>query len=162
MKKSFVSLFLSASLLAGISQANEDKNSNIYDAQRIVDIFYTLNYDKNDPKGKMNHAVGFCGNGSFIPSKDITSKLDIPFLNQKSIDAQVRYSLGGALKTDKSKPRGVAIKLNGENEAWTMVMLNTEINFAKNLQEFGQFFEMNIPVNGKVDKENIAKLMKEV
>ena len=70
--------------------------------------------------------------------------------------------MGGALKTDKSKPRGVAIKLNGENEAWTMVMLNTEINFAKNPQEFGQFFEMNIPVNGKVDKENIAKLMKEV
>lgn len=70
--------------------------------------------------------------------------------------------MGGALKTDKSKPRGLAIKLNGENEAWTMVMLNTEINFAKNPQEFGQFFEMNIPVNGKVDKENIAKLMKEV
>jgi catalase len=70
--------------------------------------------------------------------------------------------LGGALKTDKSKLRGLAIKLNGENEAWTMVMLNTEINFAKNPQEFGQFFEMNIPVNRKVDKENVAKLMKEV
>ena len=70
--------------------------------------------------------------------------------------------MGGALKTDKSKPRGLAIKLNGENEAWTMVMLNTEINFAKNPQEFGQFFEMNIPVNRKVDKENVAKLMKEV
>ena len=70
--------------------------------------------------------------------------------------------MGGALKTDKSKLRGLAIKLNGENEAWTMVMLNTEINFAKNPQEFGQFFEMNIPVNRKVDKENVAKLMKEV
>ncbi len=70
--------------------------------------------------------------------------------------------MGGALKTDKSKPRGLAIKLNGENESWTIVMLNTGINFAKNPQESGQFFEMNIPVNGKVDKENIAKLMKDV
>ena len=68
--------------------------------------------------------------------------------------------MGGALKTDKSKLRGLAIKLNGENEAWTMVMLNTEINFAKNPQEFGQFFEMNIPVNGKVDKRMLLNLWK--
>lgn len=41
----------------------------------------------------MNHAVGFCGNGSFVPSKDITSKLDIPFLNQKNIVLQMTHFL---------------------------------------------------------------------
>lgn len=67
MKKNFISLFLSASIFTGFAQANEQINSNIYDAQKIADIFYTLNYDEKNPKGKVNHAVGFCGNGSFIP-----------------------------------------------------------------------------------------------
>ena len=162
MKKNYLSLLLSAYLFTNIASANEKNMTNVYDAQRIADIFTTLNADPKDPKKKVNHAVGFCGNGSFLPSSEITSVLDIPFLKQKEINAQVRYSLGGALSSDKTKPRGMAIKIAGADETWTMVMLNTEINFAKNPEEFGQFFEMNIPVDGKQDREKISKLMKEV
>ncbi len=162
MRKSCLSLFISACLLSGVAQADEKSGAEIYDAQKIADIFYTLNANPKDPKGKVNHIVGFCANGSFTPSKEISSVLDIPFLRQKNISTQVRYSLGGAILSDKSKPRGMAMKLTGESETWTMVMLNTEINFAKDPQEFGQFFEMRIPLNGKPNHAKIAKLSKEV
>ncbi len=41
---------------------------------------------------------------------------------------------------DKSKPRGMAIKMQGDGDLWTMVMLNLPIVFAKNAKEFGDFF----------------------
>lgn len=41
-------------------------------------------------------------------------------------------------------------------------MLNTEINFAKNPQEFGEFFAMRVPKDGKVDTDYIAKKTQEV
>ena len=46
----------------------------------------------------------------------------------------------------------MALKLENQNASWTMVMLNTEINFAKNPNEFAQFYEMKIPKNGKVEE----------
>lgn len=158
MKKSCLSLVLSACLFSGLAYAEE----KVYNAEKIADIFYALNGDPKDPQRKVNHAKGFCTHGSFIPAKGITSKIDIPLFNQKSIPTQVRYSLGGAHMSDKTKPRGMALKMMGDNDSWTMVMLNTEINFAKNPQEFGQFFEMRIPVNGKPDVEKIKRLTKEV
>ncbi len=137
-----------------------DTMNDTYDAEKIADIFYALNGDKADPHKKINHSKGFCTAGEFIPSKSLS--VDVPLLKQGSINAEVRYSLGGAILDDKSKTRGMALRLLGKDNQWTMVMLNTEINFAKNPQEFGQFFEMRIPVNGKVDTKKIAKLTKEV
>ncbi len=83
-------------------------------------------------------------------------------LGEGKIPVEFRYSLGGAVMSDKSKPRGLALRIQGQNETWTMVMLGTEINFARTPEEFGQFFEMRLPVNGKVDQEKIQRLMKEV
>lgn len=135
-----------------------------YNSLAIADIFYELNGDSRDPHKKINHTKGFCATGIFTPAKDITKKLDIPLLSQNSLKAEVRYSLGGGnkLASDKSKPRGMAIKLDGSKESWEIVMLNTEINFAKNPQEFGEFFAMRIPKNGKVDSSYIEKRTNEV
>lgn len=134
----------------------------VYDAQRIADTFVKLNGDKDNPKAKVNHAKGFCATASFKPENGITKIIDIPMFKQGSIPTEIRYSLGGAVKDDKSKTRGMALKMKGKSEEWTMVMLNTEINFAKNPKEFVQFFEARLPVKGKIDHKKIAKLTKEV
>ncbi|MDA3966504.1 MULTISPECIES: catalase family peroxidase [Helicobacter] len=151
-------LLLCFSILAiNVAFANQT-----YDEQKIADIFYQLNGDPKDPHKKVNHSKGFCASGEFVVNKNGISNIDLPLFLQNKIPVDIRYSLGGGNMDDKSKPRGMAINFNGDKESWTMVMLNTEINFAKNPQEFGQFFEMRIPVNGKVNNEKIAKLTKEV
>ena len=151
---------VSGLLIAAMSAyANETKQ---YDAEGIADVFYALNGDSKDPHKKINHAKGFCANGEFIPANNITKTLNIPLLKEKSINTLVRYSLGGAMLSDKSKPRGMALKIQGQQDEWEIVMLNTEINFAKNPQEFGEFFAMRIPKDGKVDTAYIAKRTSEV
>lgn len=139
-------------------------NAEEYDANRIADIFYALNGDPSDSTKKVNHTKGFCASGEFIPAKGITKVLDINLLKQSIIPTQVRYSSGGgSVKiSDKDKPKGLALKINGDEDSWEVVMLNTEINFAKDPEEFGKFFEMRIPKNGKVDQANVAKMLKEV
>lgn len=128
----------------------------------IADIFYRLNGDPKNPKMKINHTKGFCASGVFIPNKDISKKINIPLLEQKKIKTLARFSLGGAVMDDRSKGRGLALRLEGDKETWTMVMLNSEINFARTPEEFFQFFSMKIPVDGKVDQAKIAKLTSEV
>lgn len=151
---------VSGLLIAAMSAyANETKQ---YDAEGIADVFYALNGDSKDPHKKINHTKGFCANGEFIPANNITKTLNIPLLKEKSINTLVRYSLGGAMFSDKSKPRGMALKIQGQQDEWEIVMLNTEINFAKNPQEFGEFFAMRIPKDGKVDTAYIAKRTSEV
>ncbi|TXE87617.1 catalase [Campylobacter volucris] len=158
--KKYITSCLAFCCLSGAMYADEIK----YDAQKIADIFYQLNADPNNPKAKVNHAKGFCAMGSFEPAQSINKEIDIPLLTQKNLPIQVRYSLGGAFKDDKSKTRGMAIRIEDpkSSSTWTMVMLNTEINFAKNPTEFGQFFEMRLPINGKVDQEKIKKMTQEV
>ncbi len=152
MKKIGLSLCLVFSL--GFLKAHE------VSAEEIADIFYKLN--AKEPKMKINHTKGFCAKGVFLPNPQARKDLDVPLLNEKEIPASVRYSLGGVAMDDKSKVRGMALKLENQNASWTMVMLNTEINFAKNPKEFAQFFEMRIPKNGKVDEARIKKLYEEV
>ncbi|GAA8041475.1 catalase [Helicobacter pylori] len=152
MKKISLSLCLVFSL--GFLKAHE------VSAEEIADIFYKLN--AKEPKMKINHTKGFCAKGVFLPNAQAKKDLDVPLLNEKEIPASVRYSLGGVAMDDKSKVRGMALKLENQNASWTMVMLNTEINFAKNPNEFAQFFEMRIPKNGKVDEARIKKLYEEV
>lgn len=131
-------------------------------SDEIADVFYKLNLRADDPKMKINHAKGFCSLGEFVPNKEINEAIDVPLLQQDSIPTAVRFSLGGAVMDDKSKGRGMALRMQGKDETWTMVMLNSEINFARTPEEFKQFFEMKIPVNGKVDHEKIKKLTQEV
>ena len=157
--------FIATSIMSATMYLNAQNNEfKEYDSLGIADVFYALNGDSNDPHKKINHTKGFCAIGTFTPAKNITKIIDIPLLNEKSLKAEVRYSLGGGnkLASDKSKPRGMAIKLNGKKESWEIVMLNTEINFAKNPQEFGEFFAMRIPKNGKLDSSYIAKRTSEV
>lgn len=128
--KKYISSCLAICCLSGAIYANEVE----YDAQKIADIFYQLNADPKNPKAKVNHAKGFCVMGTFEPTLSINKEVDVPLLTQKSLPIQVRYSLGGAFKDDKSKTRGMAIRIIDpkDSASWTMVMLNTEINFAKN------------------------------
>lgn len=152
-----ISIYLCA-FLATQTLAQDQKH---YDAATIAEIFTKLNGDPKKPTQKVNHAKGFCASGIFYPNQSLQNNFNLPLFKQKQIPAQIRYSLGGAFMSDKTKTRGIAIKLEG-NETWTMVLLNTPINFAKDPDEFGQFFDMRLPVNGKVDKEKIDRLMKEV
>lgn len=145
----FISTFFASVLMA-------------YDAEQIADMFFKLNPSAEKNKVKPNHTKGFCASGNFVPSKDINKEVDIGILKSDSIFADLRYSLGGAEINDKSKTRGLALNLSSDNEVWTMVMTNAEINFAKDANEFGQFFEMKIPVNGKLDTDKIKKLTNEV
>lgn len=144
-------------LLISFVFAKDD--NNVYDAERIANIFYELNGDSNDPSKKINHTKGFCALGDFMPSKEAKSLFNVPLLNEKVIPTQVRFSMGGGSNkiSDKTKVKGLGLKLRGNTDTWEIVMLNTEINFAKDLKEFGQFFEMRIPKNGKVDVETIKK-----
>ncbi|KAB0575309.1 catalase [Helicobacter pullorum NCTC 12824] len=140
--KKVLTICASTCLLGTFVNAQE----TIYDPDKIAEIFYKLNGDPNDSKARVNHKKGFCANATFIADKNFNlSNLNIPLFNQAAIPVQVRYSLGGAIQDDKSKQRGMALKFMGNEDSWTMVMLNTEINFAKNPKEFGQFFEMKIP-----------------
>ena len=143
----------------------DSKDSQKYDAEAIADIFYKLNGDPKDPHKKINHTKGFCAVGKFIPQKGIDSKLKIPLLAESSIPTQVRYSLGGGNPhaSDKSKLRGMALKMEGKKDSWELVMFNAEINFAKNPQEFWQYFAIRVPgKDGKPDNEKIKKLTNEV
>lgn len=49
--------------------------------------------------------------GTFKPAQSINKEIDVPLLTYKSLPIQVRYSLGGAFKDDKSKTRGMAIRI---------------------------------------------------
>lgn len=133
-----------------------------YDAQAIADIFYQLNGDPHNPRKKLNHTQGFCASGELVPLGANLKHYDIPILRAQSLPVQIRFSLGGGNTSDKTKPRGLALKIAGHTESWEMALLNTEINFAKNPQEFGRFFAMRIPKDGKLDTQQIAKTTKEV
>ncbi len=132
-------------------------------AESIADLFYELNGDSNDPHKKINHAKGFCAIGEFKPLSNISKAYNIPLLKETNIPTQVRFSLGGGNPnaSDASKTRGLALKINGQEDSWEIVAINTQINFAKNLEEFSKFFEIRVPKNGKVDTENLAKVTKE-
>lgn len=128
-------------------------------AEKIADTFYKLNYNPKTPHMKINHTKGFCSIGQFKPNSKVLERLNIKLLSQKEIPALVRYSLGGAEMDDRSKGRGMVVRLQGKDGAtWTMVMLNSEINFARTPEEFLKFFEMKIPVNGKVDMQKIKEI----
>lgn len=150
------SLFLGCSLL----------NADIFDdAQGIADQFYELAGDPSDPHKKVNHNKGFCTTGEFIPAKNLNKVLNVPMLNEKNIHANVRFSLGGGnpKQSDASKGRGMAIKLNSQNESWEFVMTNAEIFFAQNIPEFKEFFQLMIDLKNKTKTpEEVAKRRAEV
>lgn len=162
--KHTIRFILSSILATTIYTYANDIQKKQYDAEKIADIFYELNGDSKDPHKKINHTKGFCAYGEFIPTNNITKILNLPLLKEKNIKTEVRYSLGGGSKieSDKSKSRGIALKIKGKNDEWELVMLNTEINFAKNPQEFGDFFEMRLPKDGKIDSNYISKRTNEV
>ena len=153
------SLFLAlASLVGVISMQAKEVTS-----EEMADIFYKLNYNAKTPHMKVNHTKGFCVAGKFDSNKEMLQEFDLPFLKENDIQAKVRFSLGGAEMDDRNKGRGMAVKLEEPNgNTWTMVMLNSEINFAKTPEEFMQFFKMRLPVNGKVNQEKIKKELHEV
>lgn len=129
-----------------------------YDASKIADVFYQLSGDTNDPHKKINHAKGFCALGTFVPDPKAAKRFDIPLLREKAIPTQARFSLGGgdSNASDKSKARGLALKIVGAKDSFETVMLNTEINFAKDPDEFGTYFALRVPKNGKVDAKKLA------
>ena len=147
-----------------IEKTQASKDGQVYDAEKITDIFYALFGDPKDPHKKINHTKGFCASGEFIPAKGISNGIDIPLLREKRLEATLRYSIGGGdpRASDKTKTRGLAIKLSGSKDAWEIVALNTEINFARDAREFGQFFEMMVPKNGIVDTALIKRRTNEV
>lgn len=159
-----VLLKLCATSIFATSLVYATPTKEVYDSEKIADIFYALNGDKNDPHKKVNHTKGFCAAGEFMPVNGITKNFDIPLFSEKNIPTEARFSLGGGnpKASDKSKVRGMALKINGEKDSFQVVMLNTEINFAKNPEEFGKYFEMRIPKNGKIDNEVIKKKTQEV
>ncbi|MBT0880010.1 MULTISPECIES: catalase [unclassified Campylobacter] len=155
-----VATTLSISLYA--NNINEEIAAKEYDAQKLADIIVKLNV-MGDKSKKPNHHKGFCVGGVFKPDSNINEYFNIELFKQKSIPVNGRVSLGGGELNDKSKARGLAIKLEGDNDNWTMVMLSNPINFAKTLKEFGYFHEMQLPdENGNVNKEKIKQAFSEV
>lgn len=155
---------LGQNLIASDKTTSEQEPQK-YDAEAIANVFYALNGDAKDPHKKINHTKGFCATGKFIPQKDASKNLGIAMLEEAAIPTQVRYSLGGGnpRMSDKSKMRGMALKMQGANGLWEIVMFNPEINFAKNPQEFWGYFAMKLPgADGKPDNDKIAKLTNEV
>ncbi|MBV7433996.1 catalase [Cardiobacteriaceae bacterium TAE3-ERU3] len=148
---------LGLALFASATFANEPEH---YTAQTIAEILTELNGDPNHPKSKVNHTKGWCATGEFVPVQD--SELNVPLFNQEKIPVQIRYSLGGNNWSDKSKTRGMALRLQGNDEVWTQVMLSSPINFAKTVDDFGLFFKIRLPKDGKVDQELIQKVTEEI
>ncbi len=146
--------YLTSTLISFLGAVELEK----YDASKIADVFYQLSGDTNNPHKKINHTKGFCALGEFIPNPKATKRFDIPLLRENSIPTQARFSLGGGNpnESDKSKARGLALKIQGAKDSFETVMLNTEINFAKDPDEFGTYFALRVPKNGKVDTEKLA------
>lgn len=154
MHKTFKIFYIISSLMSLLLAMELEK----YDANKIADIFYQLNGDTHNPQKKINHTKGFCALGAFVPDPKAARRFDIPLLREKAIPTQARFSLGGgdSNASDKSKIRGLALKMTGATDSFETVLLNTEINFAKDPDELGTYFALRLPKNGKVDTEKLA------
>ncbi|RDU67715.1 catalase [Helicobacter didelphidarum] len=159
-------MVLVSSFLASIQIAYAESHDKVFeDSNTITNQFYEIGGDKNNPYKKVNHTKGFCALGEFIPNKNFTKTYVIPLMKEAKIPTQVRFSLGGANpnESDKSKTRAMALKMNGKNDSWEIVMTNSEINFAKNPEEFMQFLQFKIDIkNSKITQEQANKAMNKV
>ncbi|MGX2972174.1 catalase [Helicobacter sp. T3_23-1059] len=156
-----------------LNAQNPLNNENLSDdkaAQKITDLFYALNGDTTKPHKKINHTKGFCASGEFVPNKKETKDFAIPLLHQKSqkngvdsVEAKIRFSLGGDEQNDKTKSRAMAIKMQSKegspnSDFWEIAMTNSRINFAKNAGEFIEFMQINVEQKqGKITAEEAAK-----
>lgn len=140
------------------SQTNTSKNLTEV-AQKIADMFYALNGEPNNPHKKINHTKGFCASGEFIPNQKVAKDFAIPFLHFQKIEVKARFSLGGGEKSDKSKSRAMALKMQSENsDFWEIAMTNSRVNFAKNADEFMQFLGINLEQKqGQITPQEAAK-----
>lgn len=140
------------------SQTNPSENL-IKTAEKIADMFYALNGEPNNPHKKINHTKGFCASGEFIPNQKVAKDFAIPFLHSKKIEVKARFSLGGSEKSDKSKSRAMALKMQSENsDFWEIAMTNSRVNFAKNADEFMQFLSINLEQKqGQITPQEAAK-----
>lgn len=144
---------------SGLWAHSSADSGDLVDSQSIAELFYTLNGESDNPHKKINHTKGFCAVGELIPAQGITKTYDIPLLEASSIPVQVRFSLGGGntMASDSTKIRGMGLKIQGMSESWEMALLNTQINFAKNLEEFVQFLEVNNPQKSGVCAQNAPR-----
>lgn len=173
MKHFIVYMGLTFGMMMTLNAQNPLNNESLSDdkaAQKITDLFYELNGEATKPHKKINHTKGFCASGEFIPNQKATKDFAIPLLRQKSqknsaksVEAKVRFSLGGNEQNDKTKSRAMAIKMQSKegsqnSDFWEIAMTNARINFAKNAREFIEFMQINVEQKqGKITAEEAAK-----
>ena len=110
---------------------------------------------------RASHAKGFCAAGEFQPTKSARDFVDGPLFGQKSVPANVRFSVGGGnpKASDKSRSvRGLAMRLAAGSENWDLLLISEPAFFAATPESFVSFLQARVPdpATGKPDPARIA------
>lgn len=110
---------------------------------------------------RASHAKGFCALGEFTPDAKAAAFSDSPLFRQKSVSAQLRFSIGGGNPgvSDKSRSvRGLSARLSGGGETWDFLLISEPAFFAATPESFVSFLAARVPdpATKKPDPAKIA------
>jgi catalase len=95
-----------------------------------------------------SHAKGFCARGDFTPARSAAQFVNSPLFAQSSVDASIRFSIGGGNPgvSDKSRSvRGLSMRLTGGNETYDLLLISEPVFFAATPASFVSFLEARVP-----------------
>lgn len=110
---------------------------------------------------RASHAKGFCAVGEFQPAKGARDFADVPLFAQKSLPANVRFSIGGGnpKASDKSRSvRGLSMRVAGGGDSWDLLLISEPAFFAATPESFVSFLQARVldPATGKPDPAKVA------
>ncbi|MBF7073142.1 catalase family peroxidase [Glaciecola sp. MH2013] len=154
MLKSNISLSVAFALLTSLSATHLLHAQESKSPVEFVELFEKLS--GKHPGVRKAHANGVCAKARFEPNKALAAHSSSPIFTQDTIDATLRFSLGGGNPNADERvagTRGMAIQLNLPNGAkHNIVGNNTPVFAAKNPDIFFGLLERLLPgEDGKVD-----------
>lgn len=107
-----------------------------------------------------SHAHGFCASGRFVPAAEAGTLTRARLLQQGTLPALLRLSIGGGnpALSDKSRSvRGLALRLQSGGERYDLVMISEPVFFASSPEAFVSFLQARVPdpATGKPDPEKL-------
>ena len=111
---------------------------------------------------RASHPKGVCARGCFKPAPSLAQLLASPMFAQPSLDALVRFSIGGgnpAVSDTTRVVRGIALTLTAGPERYDLIMLSEPVFFAATPESFLSFLAARKPnpETGKPDPAKVAE-----
>lgn len=97
---------------------------------------------------RASHAKGFCAEGSFTPAHGVGKFTQAKMFGEKSLHADLRFSIGGGnpAAPDKSRSvRGLSVRLTGAGETYDLVLISEPVFFASTPASFVSFLQARYP-----------------